>query len=176
MCFWIPMRMMSSQERERERETKKCCCEDMIVSEMPHAVCHSGAVVVKSRISLGHNVINNTGRLATGNTYISNRKGPPTSPRVCGAVTSPNSMTATVRNDSLHPVKVIIRHWSVLCPPPKAAFFFFFNREFSQVSSTSPLLRRLLLLQSSEPAVGIPPQYRSPNKVMVAPCSQQPVL
>lgn len=130
----------------------------MIVSEMPHAVCHSGAVVVKSRISLGHNVINNTGRLATGNTYISNRKGPPTSPRVCGAVTSPNSMTATVRNDSLHPVKVIIRHWSVLCPPPKAAFFLTENFHkshpplLSSVASfcSSPLSLRWVFLLSIE--------------------------
>lgn len=76
----------------------------------------------KSSISLSHSIINNSGCLATGNTYIYSRKEPLWL-HICSFGASPNSMTATVQDDSPRPMKAIIWHQAALCPPRKAACF-----------------------------------------------------
>lgn len=76
---WRPHVLLEPSEHdvitggEREEETKKSCWQEMIVFQMLHTMCYSGVVIVKSWISLCHNVINNTGCLVTANTYISSR-------------------------------------------------------------------------------------------------------
>lgn len=109
---------------------------------------------------LTHSVISNIGCLATGNTYISSRTGP-LFRHVCSSVTAPNSVRATIKNDSLWSPKVNIWHSPVLCLPLKAAFS---NSGWSQVSSTSPLLC-CVHSQTPDLLVGIPPQCQQQRYV-----------
>lgn len=89
-----------------------------------------------------NSVINNIGCLATGNTYISSRADPRLC-NVCSSFTSPNSVGATIKNDSLWSAKVIYL----------AAFS---NSGLSQVSSPWPLLS-----QTPDPAeICCPPKLK----------------
>lgn len=147
----------TERDRQRNLDEKTWLC---VRCDMPRVIRELLLKGKKHSILLTHSVLNTLGCLATGNTYISSRTGP-LFRHVCSSVTSPNSVRATIKNDSLWSAKVIIWHSSVLCLPHKAAFS---NSGLSQVSSTSPL-RCCLLSQTPDLAVGIPPQCQQQRYV-----------
>lgn len=166
----------TERDRQRNLDEKTWLCVSDVMCNVSCRRCYWREK--KPLTLLTHSVISNIGCLATGNTYISSRTGP-LFRHVCSSVTAPNSVRATIKNDSLWSPKVNIWHSPVLCLPLKAAFS---NSGWSQVSSTSPLLC-CVHSQTPDLLVGIPPQCQqqryvalwSPNKVETAPCSWQQV-